>query len=102
MPIAPQFRTFTPNVLSQTPQKGAVEHRIDSLTLYWISDPDTQFVQYLSTYSGVVLVEGRPDLSSSFSYVLSLIKGEIHLKAMFFLCFSTISVFSRQGFMQSK
>ena len=30
------------------------------------------------------------------------IKGGIYLKAMFFLCFNTISVLSRQGFTQSK
>jgi hypothetical protein len=71
---APHFRSFSPNVLPQTAKNIAVEPGVHGLALGGTRQ------RIVSTFLGVELVEGRPDLLSSSIDVLPLLKRACHSK----------------------
>jgi hypothetical protein len=70
----PQFRSFSPNVLPQTAKNIAVELGVHGLALGGTRH------RTVSTFLGVDLVKCRPELSSSSTDVLPLLKCACHSK----------------------
>jgi hypothetical protein len=71
---APQFRSFSPEVLPQTAKN------IPAMSLMVLQRSSCTRHRIVFTFLGVELVEGHPDLSSSSSDVLPLLKRACHSK----------------------
>jgi hypothetical protein len=77
---APQFRSFSPNVLPQMVKNIPYDTLpIAAVSLMVIRRSSCTSHRSVSTFVGVELVEGRPELSSSSSDVLPLLKRSCHL-----------------------
>jgi hypothetical protein len=75
---------LSPNVLPQTAKNIAVELGVHSLVLGGTRH------QIVSTFLGVELVEGRPELSSSSTDVLPLLKRACHSKHVARICLTQL------------